>query len=440
MSIWFLSLDQAPVVDGITVKRILTLILAPLFAAVVAAACVELWRRYGNQLEAGLFEQVIIAGVGFSVALVFANHIFLWFASSKTSKLHSGVTGYERDIRKRIQALSDTSAKFSDLTDLMTRLDALEANTITGNQASETNPPFRLGVASNVVDFDDPVAYDAAINPNVIRLDPSKRAANQKSEGTPTVPAQGVLSDLVADGRLKMYLQPVVSLPDRGVPGYEALARLELEEGHIIPAAEFLPKAEATNTICEIDQEVLGQAIALLRALRRKKQDAEIFWNISPASLQSKSAFSPIKDILAASEALAPLLTVEISKNSFFELGKKQINRLSTLRDMGFKLSLDQCTSLKAAEEISDTGLFSYVKVPVSTLEQYTESETENVAGQLSKLFHDTSVRIVATHIERENQVMQLIDNDIYLAQGYLFSAARPPKIDTGASGISDAG
>ena len=425
---------------GVVVKRIVTLILAPLFAVAVAAACVELWRQYGDQIDPGLFELAIIASVGFSVALVFANHFSLWLTSSKTSKLHAGLTGYERDIRKRIETLSDTSAKFSDLEELVTRLDVLEANAALNNRVPDPKPHIRLGAASGVVDFDDAAPYSAANSPNVIRLDPSKRAANQKSDGTSDYRIPRNLSNLVAEGNLKMHLQPIISLPERGVPGYEALARLELEEGHIIPAAEFLPMVDATNVIRDIDQEMLGQAISLLRALRRKKQSAEIFWNISLASLQSKSAFAPIKEILTANKTLAPILTIEISQTNFAGLGKKRINRLSTIRDLGFKLSIDQCTSLEAAKEITESGLFSYVKVPVSTLEQFTESETESIAGQLSILFHDTSVRIIATHIEHENQVMQLIDNDIDLAQGYLFSAARPPKIDTGASGISDAG
>ncbi len=432
---------QVAEMDGVVVKRIITLFLAPMFAIAVAAACVEAWILYGNQIEPGLLELAMVASAAFSVALVLANHITQWVTSSKISKLHEGVRGYERDIRKRIETVSGTAAKLSDLEELAARLDALEINAkLASDQRCEPNARILLDTSAESGEFSDSIRHASAGGPNVIPLDPAKRAATQLTDDNSVSRLPRNFSGLIDNGQLKMYLQPLVTLPERTVPGYEAFARLELDEDTIIPASEFLPKAVSTKVIGAIDREILEQAIVLLRSLRRKKQNAEVFWNISPATLQSKSAFALIKETLAANTALGPFLVAEISQNDFAEFGKKQQSRLSAIRELGFKLSLDQCTSLESAEWIAASGMFSYIKVPVSTLEQYAETETENIGGQLTSLFHETDIRLIATHVEHENQVMQLIDNDIGLAQGNLFSVPRPPKAEPGATGIPDAG
>jgi cyclic-di-GMP phosphodiesterase, flagellum assembly factor TipF len=53
--------------------------------------------------------------------------------------------------------------------------------------------------------------------------------------------------------RIDMYLQPIVTLPQRKVRYYEAKSRLRTEEGDVVPAAEFIDEAEAAGLMPRID-------------------------------------------------------------------------------------------------------------------------------------------------------------------------------------------
>jgi cyclic-di-GMP phosphodiesterase TipF (flagellum assembly factor) len=63
----------------------------------------------------------------------------------------------------------------------------------------------------------------------------------------------GLVREAVAAGRIDLYLQPVVTLPQRKVRYYEALSRMRLADGEVIGAADFLPAAKAAGLLPRID-------------------------------------------------------------------------------------------------------------------------------------------------------------------------------------------
>jgi len=418
------------------VKRIVSLFFAPLLALAAGAAGVELWLMYGNQVDAGLLELAMVASAVFAVVLVLVNHILAWITASKISRLHAGTASYERDIRQRLEVLSGTSVSLKELEQLDQRLGALEqrlpdtGHAITLFSSQDSNSTQDLVEEPMIEEAAMPIASNDA---KVIQLDPAKRAAAVASKEIPRVSVPKNLTELLNDGGLKMFLQPIVSLPGREVPGYEALARLVLEDGTVITAPEFWAQAEKSNLVARIDRQILEQAVRLMRSQRRKKQPVEVFWNVSPATLRFKQTFAPVLEILQANKLLARTLIAEMSQDDFESLSRTQLKNLTKIHELGFRLSLDHCTNIESVRNITASGLFSFVKVPVSILEQFAGRETEHFAERLAALFHDNPVRLIASGVEQERQVMKLIDHDILLAQGGLFSPPRPLRTQADA-------
>ncbi len=414
-------------------KRIFSILFAPLAALAIAAGCIEAWRRYPDLIDNEILQFGLIGSAAFAVSFVLINHLFQWRTRDKISRLHAGTRRYELDIAERLDKLSRTTVLRSDFENLTERLSLLDTDLTKPSYAENLNIDDRRLPGKSVISTQVPQPANhrsQSSGQNVIPLNPSSRKTAQSDNENTKVRVQGNLATLIANGRLKMYLQPYVELPEGNIPGYEALARLELDDGTIAPSAAFIQKAEATNCTRLIDQEILEQTLTLLRTLRRKKQTSRIFWNISPATLKTKSRFTDIKEILAANKSLKSSLVVEVPADKFLSLGKKQLGRLTTIRGFGFQLSLQQCTTLEIAQEAIRSGLFSFVKVPVSTLGEFGASEAETIAGQIAAALRGNDISIIATEVEEENQVMRLIDHDINLAQGYLFSAPRQPKAD----------
>ena len=69
--------------------------------------------------------------------------------------------------------------------------------------------------------------------------------------------ARESIADLIAKAvdanRIDLYLQPIVTLPQRKVRYYEAMSRLRTEDGDIIPAVDFIDVAESVGLMPKID-------------------------------------------------------------------------------------------------------------------------------------------------------------------------------------------
>ena len=424
-------------------KRIFSILFAPIAAMLVAAGCIEGWRRYPNLIGDEYLQFALIGSAAFAVSFVLINHLVQWRTRDKISRLHAGTRRYEIDIAERLDKLSRSTVASGDFENLAERLSIFEARfkdpSIAKNfDLDDSAFPDQSGTSTQAIEKVKQAPHPGG--QNVIPLKPASKKTSQGDDEKSRIRVQGNLATMIADGRLKMFLQPYVELPEGNIPGYEALARLELEDGTIAPSNAFIQKAEATNCTKLIDREILEQALGLLRSLRRKKRATRIFWNISPTTLKTKTRFGDIKEILAANKSLKSNLVVEIPADKFLDLSKKQLSRLTTIRGFGFQLSLQKCETLEIAHEAIRSGLFSFLKVPVSTLGEFGASEAETVAGQISEALHGTDISIIATEVEEENQVMRLIDHDINLAQGYLFSGPRQPKSDGASAALQSTG
>ena len=89
------------------------------------------------------------------------------------------------------------------------------------------------------------------------------------------------LRSVLRDGHVTSWFQPLVSLADRRVTGYEALARLAVPGQPVLSPPEFLPVAESTHQVVEIDFAILVQALALAAIT----STGHLSVNVSPPSL-----------------------------------------------------------------------------------------------------------------------------------------------------------
>ena len=90
------------------------------------------------------------------------------------------------------------------------------------------------------------------------------------------------LRDALASGQIQAWYQPVVTLPDGRLQGYEALARWIRDDGTVVPPDDFIPVAEQTNLIVDLDGSILRQA---LEAMAWIPANLHVAVNLSAATL-----------------------------------------------------------------------------------------------------------------------------------------------------------
>ena len=116
------------------------------------------------------------------------------------------------------------------------------------------------------------------------------------------------LRSAVDENRLDVYLQPMVTLPQRKVRFYEAVTRLRDEHDQILPAEDFIGIAEAAGLIGRVDHMVMLRCVQVLRRLMVRNKDVGVFCNMATATLANADNFSQCLDFLDANRGNARVL------------------------------------------------------------------------------------------------------------------------------------
>lgn len=242
--------------------------------------------------------------------------------------------------------------------------------------------------------------------------------------------AAAIMQAFEAD-RLELHLQPVVTLPQRKVRFYEALARLRLADETILVPAEFLPIIERLGHVAEFDRRVVGRALAVARHLMARGSEAVVSVNLSPRSLDEPGFLRSVGRILEAYPDSLGRIVLELSQRCWRTLDAERAGALGALRDSGVPLSLDRATDLRLDPlALADRGV-RFVKLPAEMLVAAdAEGGLDLAAGDLASILRRAGIQLVAERVEHEETVPDLIDLDVPLAQGFVFSPPRAVRAE----------
>lgn len=229
--------------------------------------------------------------------------------------------------------------------------------------------------------------------------------------------------------RIDLLLQPVVMLPQRKVRYYEAVARLRSPDGDVIVPADFLPVAEAGGLIARLDNAMLFRCVQVLRRLSGKNREIGLFCNVSAATLVDPEFFPQFSEFADANRALAPSFVFEFRQDAYRALGPMENESLAALADRGFRFSLDHVVDMRLEpRDLAERG-FRFIKVPAALLLARNAAPSTDIhPADLSGLLGRYGIELVAERIETETAVVDLLDYDVKLGQGFLFSPPRPVR------------
>lgn len=232
----------------------------------------------------------------------------------------------------------------------------------------------------------------------------------------------------IEHGDLTVHYQPAFDVVTDEVVGYEALLRWRRDDG-IVPAGRFIALAEQTGLIHEIGHRVIDEVCAQA-ALVSARGDGGSYWsvNISSRQLAAAGFVDRVRESLRRHGFPARRLLLEITEPSTVGDGFEAWAALCELADLGVVLALD------------DFGLGwpldSLRTLPVKAIKaerSFTASLTTDVTSRyvvqaMVDLAARLGVIVVAKCVETEEQRDAFRELGGRLAQGHLFSPARPPE------------
>jgi cyclic-di-GMP phosphodiesterase TipF (flagellum assembly factor) len=239
------------------------------------------------------------------------------------------------------------------------------------------------------------------------------------------------IREAIESNRMDLYLQPIVTLPQRKVRYYEALTRLRTAGGEQVMAEDFVPHAETSGLMPKIDNLSVFRCVQILRRLLMKNRDVGLFCNIASATLGDRQLFQQFTEFMEANRALAPALMFEFRQDAYRAMAPLEHESLAALAARGFRFSMDHVTDLRLdPQELADRG-FRFVKVPAAMLLKSGAPAGGDIhPADLSDLLARHHIDLIAERIEHESAVVDLLDFDVRFGQGFLFSQPRPVRAE----------
>jgi cyclic-di-GMP phosphodiesterase, flagellum assembly factor TipF len=240
------------------------------------------------------------------------------------------------------------------------------------------------------------------------------------------------------ENRVDLYLQPIVSLPQRKLRFYEALSRLRAEDGSVIMPAQYMKIAAPVGLMSVVDNLLLFRCVQIVRRIIQKTKDKiGVFCNISGDTLCDAEFFPQFLEYMHHHRDLAGHIVFEFGQDAVLKAGAKGEENLIYLSSLGFSLSMDHVQTLVMDwPKLKSLG-FRYVKVTAETLMSGMTGANAVVAAEdLKKLLERHGLNLIAERVETEKAVVQLLDYSVDFGQGYLFGEPRAVREDSFKDGV----
>ena len=336
-------------------------------------------------------------------------------------RLSSMESRVDASVNRTRGAIEPLSAEIGELGGLVRQL----AETVAGHEQALQKQGSMAAPASNA-GVPDRSAEDALALRESDTVSGARRFAGLSRDGI-----GALIASAIDANRIDLYLQPIVTLPQRKVRYYEAMSRLRTEEGEVVPAGDFIEIAESCGLMPKLDNMLMFRCVQVMRRLQMKNRDVGLFCNISATTLSDTVYFKQFLDFMDANRALSSAMLFEFTQEAYRSFGPLEHEALSSLAERGYRFSMDHIADLRLApKELAERG-FRALKVSAKLLlNRSTGAQSDIHPADLADLLARSGIDLIAERIENESMVVDLLDYDVRFGQGFLFSAPRPVRAE----------
>ena len=233
----------------------------------------------------------------------------------------------------------------------------------------------------------------------------------------------------LAEGEIYVHYQPVYSLAQGRVTGVEALARWRHPQRGQVAPMDFIPVAERTGLIVELERQVLDQVCRQMVRWRQLVPDLRVGVNFSARHLREPDVALSILSCLARHELAASSLVAEVTESLFFADEEAVTGVLSALVDTGIVLALDDFgTGYSSLSRLSKHP-FRILKVDRTFLAEVVEGgRPPAILLATLAMARGLGLDVVAEGVETAAQLAFLGEQGCGFAQGYLLARPGPAE------------
>lgn len=287
-----------------------------------------------------------------------------------------------------------------------------------------------IGIASFPDDADDAAGL----------LDAANAALSQSRDGEPAfysplvrdnalryLRTEARLREAVIEEQFDVFFQPRLDLVTYDVTSAEALVRWRLPGGEYVRPDQFIPVAESTGLIRDIDRWVLQKACRAAAGWRRDGDGpGGVSVNITPIDVRAEDFVETVTGALEQAGLPPSALELELTESMLFELSADNLLKLETVREAGVVIAVDDF-----GKGYSSLGYLHELPINVLKIDRIFINDIlqggqhEAIVRTIVWLAKNFELHVVAEGVELVGQALRLRELECGLGQGFLFSKPR---------------
>lgn len=236
------------------------------------------------------------------------------------------------------------------------------------------------------------------------------------------------LADGIATGELVPFFQPQISLTDGSLTGLEALVRWCKPDGQVISPAEFIPLAEETGQITQLDIAVMKAAISQIRQWQDAGLDPPpVAVNCSARQIRDDYFTGVCREALRECGIDPSLLVIEVTESSLLDDYQAAEKTMTALTEIGVQFSIDDFgTGFSSLNYVAHMP-FHTLKIDRSFVAMLGIDHRQTaICDLLVNMGATLGLKVIAEGVEEQAQADYLRRIGCPTAQGYLFAKAMP--------------
>ena len=230
------------------------------------------------------------------------------------------------------------------------------------------------------------------------------------------------IRNALENDKIYFHLQPQYDITHH-LRGFEALARMNDDDGTPISPGRFIPVAENAGIIDQIDMRVFKLSVAFLReALEKSNIRPTVSVNVSVRHLMKNNFITEIKSELEKNNVPAELIEIEITESVMIESVDKALSRIDELKEIGIKIAIDDFGTGYSSLSYLNKFPADLLKIDKSFIDEMNNDESsKQYVATFIKIGHLMGFDVISEGVEKEEQVETLREIGCDYIQGFVW-------------------
>ncbi|MBQ0052113.1 MAG: bifunctional diguanylate cyclase/phosphodiesterase [Treponema sp.] len=303
-----------------------------------------------------------------------------------------------------------------------------------GNSECSCYPLLACGIAKFSGEDE---SYNKIFNNSDLALSLARRSSSQsvfvydekmQQEQDNRLEAEKLIIESLKNDYFYLVYQPQFEIATKKLRGFETLIRCKKPDGTIVSPAFYIPVAEKSNLILDIDDYVLMRAMKEFKpVLDQLKEKITISINVSAKNISKIDFAQKIEKIIDATQFPPDCLEIEITEYSLSESMQNTISNINQLRKRGVQIALDDFgTGYTSIAQVMNLPI-NLLKIDKSLIDDIENNQrNRDLVDSVIYMGHIMNCEVISEGVESENQLALLKEHKCDFVQGFVWGKPLP--------------